>query len=51
MQNESSLFGEHTKNILKFDIFFYLCKYLNSLKNFKPHMTSQNGALLYRIYF
>ena len=33
-----------------FDKFFAFAN-IYSLKNFKPHMTSQNDALLYRIYF
>ena len=46
-----SIFAVSQKSILNFDKFFAFPKYLNSLKNFKHHMASQNDALLYRIYF
>ena len=44
------IFVVSQKSILKFEN-FCLCKYLNSLENFKTLMTSQNDALLDRIYF
>ena len=44
-----SIFVVSQKSILKFEN-SCICKCLNSLKDFKHHMTSQNDALLDRIY-